>query len=106
MFPDPCCPKTCGSGSGTLVSDPYIVHNYTVIQRYLLAIVDGEHCVGQVHDRPVRHGGGDIFEVLLVVVVITEEPEIKINNSPRSNKHWVIDPQSVLFWIRLFLSEK
>jgi hypothetical protein len=78
VVPDPCGPKTCGSGSGTLVSDPYIVHNYTAIQRYLLAIVDGEHRVGQVHDGPVRHRDGGIFEVLVVVVVvvITEEPEI------------------------------
>jgi hypothetical protein len=43
----------------------------------MLAIVDGEHCVGQVHNGPVRHCDGGIFEVLVVVVVvITEEPEI------------------------------
>jgi len=73
-----CGPKTCRFGSGTLVSDPYIVHHYTAIQQYLLAIVDGEQCVGQVHDGPVRHRDGGIFEVLVVVVVviITEEPEI------------------------------
>ena len=78
MVSDPCGPKTCRFGSGTLVSDPYIEHNYTAIQQYLLAVVDGEQCVGQVHDGPVRHRDGGIFEVLVVVVVvfITEEPEI------------------------------